>query len=165
MADRDIRKDMKEALDGLSKAVDAICVAYEDMDKSDLTSLLKCYKDLHEWRDRFEIYRETISHMHDQLSYETLPELMEAHHIDSIKQHGRNFVLTVRTMASIPEDQRSAAHKWIRDVAGTPGIIVEGVNPKSLASLVKSYFDEHGKFPPKEVIKIFQKRYISVKKP
>lgn len=155
---------VKQALDILTEAVERACRVIDAVDKSDLTTLLKYYKQIHELKEIFDVQQEIIVHIHDQLSYDALPNLMEDMQIDSVKAHGRNFVLSTRVNASISNDNRDAGISWVRDIAKVPELIVPHVNPKSLTSLVKGYFENNGEWPPEDAIKVHQKRYIAVRK-
>jgi hypothetical protein len=89
---------------------------------------------------------------------------MESQGFDSVKSGGKNFILSTRVNASIPEDMREPGYRWLTDVAKVPELIVPRVNPKQLSSFVKSYFEAHAEWPPEDAIKVHMQNYIQVRK-
>lgn len=148
----------------LDKAVIDTALFFEKLEYSDLPKLLKSFMVLKELNDRLKDNAQIINEIYEKLSYEKVPEVLEANGFDSVKAHGRNFVKSVRTNASIPAEQKEAAHEWIREVAKVPELIQPNINPKSLSSFVAQYFEANAAWPPAELIKVHQKPYISIRK-
>lgn len=155
---------LSDALKMLDKAVSDTVNYFDSLDYSDLPLALKAFRQIKELNDKLKDNAEVINAIYEKLSYEKIPEILEAHGFDSVKSGGRNFIKSVRLNASIPPEQKEAAHSWLRDTAKIPELIVPTVNPKSLSSFVKSYFEANAKWPPEDLIKVHQKPYIAIRK-
>jgi len=157
-------KKLSEVINDLSECITDVLAHFDKLDRSDLKALLKSFAHLKENNDRLKPLVEMIGKLYQELSYEVIPNAMEAHGFDSVKLDGRNFIVSTRINASIPEDQREFGHKWLTEVANTPELIVPRVNPQQLSSFVKTYFETHAAWPPEEAIKVHKQNYIQVRK-
>lgn len=157
-------RKLNEVLDELSESVGDVLAYFDKLDQSDLQTLLKSFAILKENNDRLKAFSDTIGSLYQNLSYEVIPNAMEAHGFDSVKLNGKNFIVSTRINASIPEDQRIAGYKWITEVAKTPELIVQRVNAQQLSSFVKTYFETHAEWPPEDAIKIHKQNYMQVRK-
>jgi hypothetical protein len=161
LTDKPRVKDVLAQLQGL---VADMCITIQELDKNNIPTLLAAYKQLNEVKDVVdEIYK--ITHeQYQKLSYEVIPDAFETNKFDSVKAHGRNFVMSVRINASIPEDMREAGYKWITETLNTPELIKPTVNPRQLSSAVKDYFETNAIWPPEDAIKVHKQRYIAIRK-
>lgn len=155
---------LREALNILDDAVGNMLAHFHQLDNSDITTLLTSFALLKENKDKLSSLEETVSKQFQQLSYETIPEVLEAYKMQSVKIAGRNFILSTRVNANISEAQREVGYKWIIEEAKVPELIKPTVNAKQLASFVNSYFETHGKWPPEEAITVHMQNYIQVRK-
>ena len=155
---------LTEAMKVLDRAVLDTALFFEKIDYSNLPELLKIFKSIKELNDRLKDNAELINGLYEKLSYEKVPEVLEANGFDSVKAHGRNFIKSVRINASIPAEQKEAAHKWVREVAKVPELIQPNINPKSLSSFVTQYFEANAQWPPEDIIKVHKKNYIAIRK-
>ena len=155
---------LKDALKILDKTVEDVLAYFDQLDPSDLPTLLKSFAQLGENYDKLDILHKTLSKLYDKLSYEVIPNAMESQGFDSVKLGGKNFILSTRVNASIPEDMRKPGFRWLTDVAKVPELIIPRVNPKQLSSFVKSYFETHAEWPPEDAIKVYKQNYIMVRK-
>lgn len=155
---------LSAALKQLESAVLDTVEFFQKIDYSDLPTLLKAFKQIHEAEGALKDQYEIIRSIYEKLSYEKVPDVLEANGFDSVKANGRNYIVSVRINASIPAEQRESGFKWLRDVAKTPELIVPAVNPKSLSSFVKSYFEANAEWPPEDAIKVHKQKYTSTRK-
>ena len=153
-----------DTLKDLNKAVLATAVLFENMDYANLPVLLKEFEKLHVIRQNLKDQYEVINSIYEKLSYEKIPAAFEANGFDSVKSGGKNFILSVRINASIPQEHKDEAFKWVKDDAKIPELIVPSINPKSLSSFVKSYFEANAMWPPEEAIKVHKQKYTSIRK-
>lgn len=158
------KQSFGEVLRLLDDAVRETLVYFDKLDPSDLPTTLKAFLLLRTHKETLDSLSKTIDELYRRYDYEILPEAFETLGFDSVKTAGRNFILSTRVNASIPENLRSAAHKWLTEEAKIPELITERVNPKQLSSFAQSYFYQHGKWPPEELIKIHKQNYIQVRK-
>lgn len=154
----------REVLKDLDATVTETLGFFEELDPSDLPTLLKAFAHLKDNRDKLVMLEKLISELYQKLSYETIPNAFEVSGFDSIKLAGRNFILSTRVNASIPEDKREFGYRWITDVAKVPELIRETVNPKQLASFATAYFEANGAWPPEEAMNVHKQPYIQVRK-
>jgi len=157
-------RKLSQVLDELSEVVGDTLAYFDKLDPSDLTTLLKSFSLLKENNDKLKGLSELIGSLTQNLSYEVIPNAMEANGFDSVKLGGKNFILSTRINASIPEDQRDVGYKWLTEVAKTPELIVPRVNAQQLSSFVKTYFETHAEWPPEEAIRVHKQNYIQVRK-
>lgn len=157
-------RGLKEALKELDEAVTATLAFFNDLDPSDLPTLLKAFSQLKDNKDQLSMLEKLISDQYQQLSYEVVPDAFEANGFDSVKLHGRNFILSTRVNASIPEDKREFGYKWITEVAQVPELIRPSVNSRQLSSFAQSFFEINGRWPPEEAMNVHKQPYIQVRK-
>lgn len=155
---------IKDALAVLGEAAANMGMVVTTLDRNDLPTLLRAYKEVHESRQELEAISKIINTAYSALGEEIIPNAFEENEIDAIKLVGRNFYLTTRLNASIPADKRTAGHAWLRDVAKLPELIIERVDSKSLSSAIEAYFEEHAKLPPEEAISVHMKKRIGIRK-
>lgn len=156
---------LKTALAETDKAVAAAAVfVTSELDRNDLPTMLKAFKELDEAKKYLADIEKALVATHKMLSEQMIPEAFENNGFDSVKLAGRNFIVSTRINASIPEDKRSAGFEWLRTVANVPELIVQTVNSKQLSSFVSSYFEEHAIMPPEEAISVHQVKYTSMRK-
>lgn len=155
---------INDVLKLLDEAISSTLVFFEELSPSDLPKMLKAFLQLKMIKEKMEFQLEIIAKLYTQYDYEVIPNAFETLGFDSIKTAGRNFILSTRTNASIPEQSRADAHKWLIEEAKIPELIVERVNPKQLSSFVKSYFETNGKYPPEDLIKVHMQNYIQVRR-
>jgi hypothetical protein len=139
-------------------------VYFDQVDRSDLTTLLRAFAFLKENNDRLKSLAETMDKLYRELSYEVIPNAMDASGFTSVKCDGKSFTVSTRINASIPEDKRDVGYKWLTEVAKTPELIVPRVNSQQLSSFVKTYFETHAEWPPEEAITIHKQNYIQVRR-
>ncbi len=154
----------KDVLKQLQHVVAGMVVIIQGLDKNDVPKLLSAYKELHEIKAVVDEAQILITEQHHKLSYEVIPDAFETLGFDSVKRHGKNFVVSVRINASIPAHMREAGYKWLRDEAKVPELIVPAVNPKSLSAFVKEYFETNAMWPPEDAIKVHKQRYTAIRK-
>lgn len=164
MSDKSETTKLSDALKLLDKAVVDTALFFEKLDYSNLPAVLKAFRVIKELNDKLKENAEIINSIYEKMSYEKVPEVLEANGLESAKSDGRNFIKSVRINASIPAEFKEAAHTWIRDVAKVPELIQPNVNPKSLSSFVKQYFEANAQWPPEEIITVHKKPYISIRK-
>jgi len=141
-----------------------MAITINTLDVNDIPKLLAAYKQLNEIKDVVDEVYKTTHEQHQKLSYEIIPDAFETFKFDSVKAHGRNFVMSVRINASIPEDMRTAGYKWITEELRVPELIKPTVNSKQLSSAVKGYFEANAMWPPEDAIKVHKQRYIAIRK-
>lgn len=154
----------KEVLKQLDAAVADTLVHFDQLDPSDLPTLLKSFALLKDTKETLSGLEETISSLYQKLSYETIPNAFETLGFDSVKTAGKNFICSERVNASIPADKRELGHKWLTEVANIPELIVPTVNAKQLSSFVKTYFETNAEWPPEDAMNVHLQRYIQVRK-
>jgi len=164
MSDAGTTRKLSSVLDDLSESVGDTLSYFDKIDKSELNTLLKSFALLKENNDKLKDLAELISKLYQNLSYEVIPNAMEANGFDSVKLGGKNFIVSTRINASIPEDQREVGYRWLTEVAKTPELIVPRVNAQQLSSFVKTYFETHAEWPPEDAIKVHKQNYIQVRK-
>lgn len=155
---------LSDAIKHVTDALSEVQLYLEKMDYNDLPTLLKAFRQIHDARGLMKDQCEIINGMYERLSYEKVPDMLEANGFESVKSGGKNFIISVQVNASIPRDQQEAGFAWLRDVAKTPELITPTVNPKSLSSFVKGYFEANAIWPPENAIKVHKKRYMSIRK-
>lgn len=160
----DTTPKMSVVLDSLEDCVTDAVVYFNNIDRSDLTALLKGFSLLKKHNDKLKALAESLDKLHRELSYEVIPAAMEASGFDSVKLGGENFIVSTRINASIPENQRDIGYKWLTEVAKIPELIVPRVNPQQLSAFVKTYFETHAEWPPEEAIKVHKQNYTQVRK-
>lgn len=155
---------VKDVLAQLQGLVADMVITIQALDKNDIPTLLAAYKQLNEVKDIVDDVYKITHEQYQKLSYEVIPDAFESNKFDSVKAHGRNFVVSVRINASIPEHMRAAGHKWINEVAKVPELIIPSVNSRSLSSYVKDYFETNAMWPPEDAIKVHKQKYTSIRK-
>lgn len=155
---------LKDALKTLGDAVSDVSLTLEGLDYSNLPVLLKAFQEIHDAKSTLDDLSEIVDTMYKKLSYERVPNALEANGFDSVKSGGKNFIVSVRVNASIPAELRANGFKWLKDVAKAPALITETVNPKSLSSFVTSYFEANAMWPPEDAIRVHKQKYTSIRK-
>lgn len=155
---------LKDALKALDAAVSDTLAYFENIDPSDIPTLLKSFALLKDNKEKLSTLEKIISELYQKLSYEVIPNAFETQGFDSVKLAGRNFILSTRVNASIPEDKREAGYNWLINEAKVPELIRETVNSKQLSSFASNYFEAHGAWPPEEVMNVHKQNYIQVRK-
>lgn len=155
---------MQNTLEKLNDELIRAATDHENLDQSEIVSLLKFYRSLSENIDKIEGIAKQLNTIYSTLSNETIPNVFEANGIDSMKIDGKNFILTGRLFASIPSNMKEKGFAWLREEAKFPDIIQESVNSISLSSFIANYFELNGKYPPEDAIKIYNKKSISIRK-
>lgn len=155
---------LKDALKQLDAAVSDTLAYFEGVDPGDIPTLLKSFSLLKDNKEMLSGLEKVISELHQKLSYEVIPNAFETIGFDSVKVGGKNFILSARVNASIPEDKRELGHKWLTEVAKVPELIKPTVNSKQLSSFASMYFEANGCWPPEEVMNVHKQPYIQVRK-
>jgi len=155
---------IKDVLEQLNDTVADMLMTIQSLDKNDIPTLLKAYKQLNEVKDIVDSTQKIVDETYHKLSYEVIPDAFEVTGFDSVKAHGRNFIVGVRINASIPTDMREAGYKWLTDVAKVPELIVPTVNSRTLSSFIKDYFETNAIWPPEDAIKVHKQKYTSIRK-
>lgn len=164
MAEGAKKPTFKQILSDLDGAITDMLCYFEQVDTSDLPTMLKAFALLKDNKEKLSSLEEIVSKQYQKLSYEILPNAFETLGFDSVKVGSRNFSVSTRVNANIPEDKRDVGHKWIIEVAKVPELIKPTVNAKQLSSFVKTYFETHGQWPPEEAINVHMQNYIQVRK-
>jgi hypothetical protein len=154
---------MTEVMRMLDKGISTLINDVEATDKTNIKELLKSFQKLRDVKERLDEHAELIDKMYSQYSYKVIPDAMEAEGFDSIKANGKNYIVAVRTNASIPEHKRTAGFAWLQQHAGAE-LIVSTVNPRTLTSFIKTYIEETGMQPPEEAVTLHMQKYMSVRK-
>ncbi len=155
---------LKQVLEALDEAVMDTLAYFDQLDPSDFPTLLKSFALLKDNKEQLTALEEMISKQYQKLSYEVIPNVFETLGMDSTKINGRNFILSTRVNASIPENKSEFGYKWLTEVAKTPELIKQSVNSRALSSFITTYFETHGEWPPEEAITIHKQNYIQVRK-
>lgn len=155
---------LKDAIKELDDSVSDTLAFFDQLDLNNISVLLEAFSQLRESRDLLVSLTKLINELYEKVSYETIPTVFKANNFDSVKLNGKNFILSARVNASIPENMRHSGYKWLTDVAKVPELIVPRVNPKQLSSFVKSYFETNAQWPPEDAVKIHLQEYIQVRK-
>lgn len=135
-------------------------MALEDMD---IFGHLELYRITHEAFSRIEKAQKMLGETKQKLSYQVIPHIMSELKTDSLRYNGRNFIRCVRLDCYIKQDQMAAGKEWLKQ-AGLGGVIKEGVNAKTLSSVLGDYIEETGVMPPEDAISIHQQPYIQMRK-
>jgi hypothetical protein len=154
----------RDALKILDSTVKETVNTFASIDQGDLPTLLRAYKELDFCEEMLALIHKQVTELHDKLRKETIPDIMETMGIDSVKLANRNFIVTTQTFASIPKDMQPKGFAWLRSVANIPELITETVNARSVSKFVKEYFEEHGKYPPEDCIKVYQQKVVQMRK-
>lgn len=160
----DKKVTMRRALADLDEAVNDMLAYFSTIDPSDVPTLLKAFALLRDNKDILTRLEKAVSAQYEKLSYQVIPETFETLGYESIKIDGRNFIISTRVNASIPEDKRAAGLEWLTNEAKIPELIKPTVNSKQLSSFVTAYFNEHGKWPPEEVMTVHKQNYTQIRK-
>lgn len=160
----DDKRKMSEVLTELEVSTADMLTVIAQIDRSELSTLLKAFATLHDNRKRLSNIYDVIDRQYRELSEQTLPELFNEQGIEKISVAGKSFSCTVRINASIPEAKSAAGFDWLRNVAKCPELITERVNAKQLSSLISDYFEEHAELPPADAITVHMQPFIGVRK-
>ena len=155
---------MKDSLTALEKATLDMAAIIATLNPDDIPTLARAFKALYECRQQHEAISKIIDTNYRKLADEVLPQAFKNAEIDSIKLAGRNFYLTTRTNASIPEIKQAEGFKWLREVAKCPELIAERVNAKQLSSVVARHFEEFGELPPEDAVTVHFQETIAMRK-
>lgn len=156
-------KTFKDALKDLDAAIMNTLQHFDKLDSTNLPELLRSFKLLNENSGMLDDLKKIVDALYDKLSYETIPDAMDAQGVDSIALAGRIFFLSGRLNASIPKENIDQAHAWLEE-HNLGALIKPTVNSKTLSAAVTEYFKLNGKYPPEEVIKIHNQRYTAIRK-
>ena len=154
---------LKQLLNDLQKTAQETVIDMSNTDPNDLPTLLKKFKELHEAKELLGAINEVIISLYTMFSYDKIPTAFQDSGFESIKIHGRNFILSGRMNCSINKENEMLAHKWLEE-NGLSALIKPNVNSKSLTSAINEYFEANAKFPPPELIKAHKQSYIQVRK-
>lgn len=157
-------KSLKDAIKALDTAVLNTMAYFDQLDNSDIVTLLKSFALLKANKENLSELEKVITSLYQKLSYETIPNVFKTMEVDALKAGGKLFTLSTRVNASIPEDKRELGYSWIKEVAKVPELIKPTVNAKQLSSFVAGYFEANGKWPPEEAMTCHQQDYIQVRK-
>lgn len=156
-------KSLKSCMDDLQAAVENTIKVFSKLDEKDIPALFKAFKLLHENSGMLDDIKKVVDALYDRYCYEILPRVLEEAELDSIKMHGRNFILTGRMHCSIPIECREQAFEWLND-HGMDYLIRPQVNSKQLTTAISSYFEENAKLPPEDIIKAHKQKLVVVRK-
>ncbi len=155
---------LKESIKQLDESVTEMLHFFGELDVTDLPTVLKSFALLKENRDKLTLLEKMVSEQYQKLSYEVIPNVFHTFGFDSAKAHGRNFILSTRVNATIPEDKREFGYRWITEEAKIPELIRETVNSQQLSAFARGYFESHAAWPPDEAMSIHQQEYIQIRK-
>lgn len=153
---------LKDAIITLAEAVPNVMARYEQL-KDNLPELLTFYRQLKTANLEVEKLIKILKELQQDLSHRLIPDLMESQKTDNLGTGGYTYSLGVRTLANIPIDKLPQGLQWVKDI-GCEGAIKEGINTKTLSSIVSDYIEREGLLPPEDAVTIYQQRYISVRK-
>lgn len=154
---------LKDVLKDLDAAVMRTLQFFDKLDTTDLPALLRAFKDLDENWSLLDAIKKILDQQYDKLSYEIIPDAMDAQEVDSIALAGRIFFLNGKLYASIVKDNEAQAYAWLEE-HNLGSLIKPNVNSQTLSAAVKEYLELNGKFPPEELIKTHKKRYTAIRK-
>ena len=152
---------LKEASKQLDKAVTDTVLYFEHLDKTDIPTLCKSYKLLHDNIKTLETVCEILSKLGTKLSHEIIPAAIESNGFDSVTVGGFVYSIGVRTFASLPDQDKG--FEWLRN-NGYEMLIKENVNSRTLSGAMKEYVEEKGLNPPEDIVKIHRQQYTSIRK-
>jgi hypothetical protein len=155
-------RSLSDILVELSSAIFNAELFFSTVNKDDVTLLLTAFSQLNDRKKLLDKLNTQLSALYQELSYNVIPEVLEAKGIDGIKVAGKNFIPSVRMNASIPADKKEVAHQWLRD-NGFGELIQPNINPKTLSSAISNHFEETATLPPEETMTIHQQRYIQIR--
>lgn len=159
---------LNEAITILDDSVTSTLVFFEQLDPSNITTMLQAFQGLGVAHDRLSSLVKILGELYDKFSYEVIPNAFNwddpNNRIEGLKVSGYNFILSTRVNASIPENMRAAGNKWVAEVAKCPDLLISRINPKQLTSLVKTHFETYAEYPPEDAVKVHQHPYIQVRK-
>ena len=156
-------KSLKMALSDLQESVENTVKFFGGIDQNDLPTLLKAFKLLHDNSTILDAIKKVVDGLYDQYCYEVLPRVFEDNEMDSIKMHGKNFILTGRLQCSVPLEAKEEAFAWLRG-HGMDYLIQPQVNAKQLTSAISSYFEEKAELPPEDIIRAHKQKLVAVRK-
>lgn len=154
---------LRECIKELTKATEKTIVFFAAIDRNDIPTLAKAFKQLSDQVKDLEETFKILASLQKEYSYEVLPDAFENAGIDSVKLSGHNFIMAARQNCSIIGDKKDEAHDWLKE-NGYSALIQPAVNPKTLSSAMKSYTEEKALNPPDDLFKTHRQRYISVRK-
>ena len=157
------RATSKEAMKHLDEAVTDTILFFDKIDKNDIPTLCKAYKQLYDFHAKIEESYKLLSTLKQDTSYITIPEALETAGFDSVTVGSFLYSVGVRTNASINKDKKEEAFDWLRE-NNLSALIQEGVNARTLSSAVKEYIETTAKKPPEDLISLHQQKYTSVRK-
>ncbi len=100
---------------------------------------------------------------YERLAKSYIPNMFNSMEIDSIKLHGRNFILMPRINWSLKADARPQGIQWLKD-HGLSEIVREDVNAKTLTSALNALLESDAISPPQDIMNIHDEEYIQVRK-
>lgn len=155
---------LSEAIKVLDESVTEMLYFFQELDVTDLPLLLKSFALLKDNKDKLSLLEKLVSEQYQKLSYQVIPNVFETFGLDSAKSGGRNFILSTRVNATIPEDKREFGYRWIADTAKVPELIRETINSQQLSAFARGYFETNAMWPPEEAMSVHQQQYIQVRK-
>lgn len=133
------------------------------VNKDNIPELTRRFKALREVKDFIDDLQKVVDSTYEMYSKTIIPDAFELIKMDSAKLHGRNFIVSCRLWASIPEPKQEEGFKWLRK-NDYEMLIQERVNAQKLSSAITGRFRETNTLPPKEAISVAVERHTSIRK-
>lgn len=152
-----------DALSLLQEKVEVTLKFFQSIDTTNLPLLLRAFKLLKENKEFLDGINDVVKAEYDRMAQSVIPRVFQEMELDSIKMHGRNFILANRSHYSINKDKKDEAFDWLRE--NDLGMLIkEEVNSKSLSSALKELLEEQAKSPPQDLVNMHSVDYIQVRK-
>ena len=121
------------------------------------------YVRVKQYRDAAESVLSALSLERDRLAYELVPKVFDSEEATTITlEMGYRVTLSSFLRATINQDKRDLAHKWLRK-HGHGDAIIETVNSSTLSSLAKELMAENRELP-EDIFSVHVGRNTSVTK-
>lgn len=156
-------KPIEDILHDLQKAIEVGLKYSASIDDMDIKNLLKWFKSLKDNRELFSSLSKVIDAEYERLSKTVIPNMLHELEMDSMKAHGKNFILSSRSHWAINNEKRTEAIDWLKQ-NGFSQIVREDANSRTLSASLNELLEQEGKTPPSDLIKQHTEEYTQVRK-
>jgi hypothetical protein len=153
---------LRDVLKEAGKGVEDFILDSMAVKKDNIPELTRRFKNLREVKDFLDDLKKVVDSTYEQYSKQIIPDAFENIKMDSCKLHSRNFIVSARLWASIPENKEEVGFPWL--VKNNWEMLIQRkVNAQKLSSAMTGLFRETNTLPPKEAMSITVERHTSIR--
>ena len=153
---------LRDVLRELDKEIQDFILDSMSVPKDNIPELTRRFKNLRGIKDFIDDLQKVVDSTYEKFSKHIIPDAMENIHMDNARLHGKQFIVSYRLWASIPQEKQGIGFPWLRK-NNWEMLIEEKVNAQKLSSAMTGVFREKNILPPADAVTTAIERHTSIK--